>query len=269
MKVSETTQGELVHMMTGKETGGFPKANAPTDEVLLKVENLSRKDEFEAVSFSLHKGEILGIFGLMGAGKSELLHALFGVAKPHGGSLHLNGREVNISSPYEAHRHKLALVTEDRKESGLMLPMSVRDNVAMASLPKLNTAGVVRGAAVKEKVEEVTTSLDVRMASAEQPVEYLSGGNQQKVILAKWLLTKPQILLLDEPTRGIDIGAKEEIYRFMADFVKQGRGIVLVSSELPEILGMSDRILVLRGGKVAGELSRGEASKEALMDLAG
>ena len=205
----------------------------------------------------------------MGAGKSELLHTIFGVTKPSGGSLHLNGQKVTISSPHEAHRRGLALVTEDRKESGLMLPMSVKDNVAMPSLPRLNRVGVVRGTAVKEQVKEVTTSLDVRMASAEQPVGYLSGGNQQKVILAKWLLTKPEILLLDEPTRGIDIGAKEEIYRFMSDFVKEGKGILLVSSELPEILGMSDRILVLRGGKVAGELSKEEASKEALMELAG
>ena len=269
VRVSETTQGELVQMMTGKETGGFPKANAPTNEVLLEVKNFSRKGEFEDVSFSLHKGEILGVFGLMGAGKSELLHALFGVTRPSGGSLQLNGQRVTIATPFEAHKRGLALVTEDRKESGLMLPMSVRDNVAMASLPRLNRAGVVSSGAIKREVKEVTDSLDVRMASPRQPVQYLSGGNQQKVILAKWLLTDPQILLLDEPTRGIDVGAKEEIYRFMSRFVGRGRGIILVSSELPEILGMSDRILVLRGGKVAGELGREEASKEALMRLAG
>ena len=268
VRVSETTQGELVQMMTGKETGGFPKANAPTNEVLLDVKNFSRKDEFEDVSFSLHKGEILGVFGLMGAGKSELLHALFGVTKADSGTLHLNGRRIKMSTPFDAHRRGLALVTEDRKESGLMLPMSVRDNVALASLPKLNRAGVLSSGTVKREVNEVTTSLDVRMASPAQPVQYLSGGNQQKVILAKWLLTKPQILLLDEPTRGIDVGAKEEIYRFMSSFV-EGRGVILVSSELPEILGMSDRILVLRGGRVAGELGREEASKEALMRLAG
>ena len=161
-----------------------------------------------------------------------------------------------------------ALVTEDRKQSGLMLPLSVRDNVTIASLSELNRGGIVQGQAVKEKVGTVTRDLDVRMASIDQEVRYLSGGNQQKVILARWLLTEPRILLLDEPTRGVDIGAKSEIYRFMSSFVSQGRGVILVSSEMPEVLGMSDRILVMKNGQITADILRSDATEERLMQHA-
>jgi ABC-type sugar transport system ATPase subunit len=265
--VSDTSQDELVQLMTGKAVQAYPKDNIPQEEVLLEVRNLTYKPYIQDLNLTLHKGEILGVFGLMGAGKSELLAALFGRVRVSG-EVWLEGSQIHYRSPAEAMDKGFALVTEDRKQSGLMLPLSVRDNVTIASLPNLNRGGIVQGQAVKEKVATVTRDLDVRMASAGQEVRYLSGGNQQKVILARWLLTEPRILLLDEPTRGVDIGAKSEIYRFMSSFVSSGKGVILVSSELPEVLGMSDRILVMKNGQITADIARADASQERLMQHA-
>lgn len=265
--IRETSQDELVRLMTGKAVQAYPKDNIPQADVLLEVRNLTYKPYIHELNLTLHKGEILGVFGLMGAGKSELLAALFGRVRA-AREVWLEGQPVRYHSPAEAMEVGFALVTEDRKKSGLMLPLSVRDNVAIASLPNLNRGGVLQGQEVREKVGTVTHDLDVRMASIGQEVRYLSGGNQQKVILARWLLTEPRILLLDEPTRGVDIGAKSEIYRFMSSFVSSGRGVILVSSELPEVLGMSDRILVMKNGQITADIPRSEASEERLMQHA-
>ncbi|MEM7735312.1 MAG: sugar ABC transporter ATP-binding protein [Deinococcota bacterium] len=267
LPVTDTHQDELVQLMTGKAVQAFPKSNEPADEVLLEVRNLTHEPYSHNLSFDLHQGEILGVFGLMGAGKSELLQALFGLTHTTG-TLALDGKPIRCHSPAAAMNHGFALVTEDRKQSGLLSPLSVKDNVTIASLPRLNRAGVVLERDVKQEVSTVTQDLDVRMASPRQLVKYLSGGNQQKVILARWLLTGPRILLLDEPTRGIDIGAKSEIYKFMSAFASAGKGIILVSSELPEVLGMSDRILVLKNGRITADLARADASEAKLMQLA-
>lgn len=258
----------LIRMMIGREAKGFPKANVPTREPLLEVADFSRTGEFHDVGFTLHRGEILGVFGLMGAGKSELLNALFGVTRAQGGSVRLARRPLRVRHPSDAIRAGMALITEDRKRTGLIMPMSVRDNVAIATLDRQSRLGFVSSRGVQRSVGGVVKDLDVRMASQRQLVKYLSGGNQQKVVIGRWLLTEPTVLLLDEPTRGIDVGAKREIYRFMSDYVGRGHGVILASSELPEILGMSDRILVLKHGWLVGEVRREEASEEAVMQLA-
>lgn len=265
---AELDRDRLIRLMIGREVTGYPKANAPTATPLLSVRGLTRDGELREVDFTLHEGEILGVFGLLGAGKSELLNALFGVTRAHAGEVTFAGRALRPRQPAQAIAAGMALLTEDRKGTGLFLPMSVSDNMAMTTLDRFSAAGFVSSGKVRQAVQRTSRDLDVRMASARQLVKYLSGGNQQKVLLGRWLLTEPRLLLLDEPTRGIDIGAKREIYRFMSDFVGQGRGILLASSELPEVLGMSDRILVLRNGRLAGIVDAADATEESVMQLA-
>ena len=265
---ADVTRDELIRLMIGKEVETFARQGRPPGQPLLSVTDFSRAGEFEGVTLELYEGEILGVFGLMGAGKSELLAALFGVTRPGRGELIVGGKAVRNPSPTAARAHGLAFVTEDRKKSGLMLAMSVRDNIGIASLNTHNTAGVVAEGALARRVREFAKQLDVRAATLEQPVRYLSGGNQQKAILARWLMTEPRVLLLDEPTRGIDVGAKRDLYGFVSAFAAQKRGVIMASSELPEILGMSDRVAVLRRGRLAGILPRAALSKEALMALA-
>lgn len=268
----ELGRDELIRMMIGKEARRFDRQRETGTKALLSVKNFTRTGEFEDVTLTLHEGEILGIFGLMGAGKSEFLHALFGVTRASSGKVVVSGQAAGkgkgTSSPATSRRLGLALVTEDRKKSGLMLEMSVKDNIGVASLNKLSFGGVIAERVVNKHVNSFANMLDVRSASLNQPVKYLSGGNQQKAILARWLMTKPRVLLLDEPTRGVDVGAKREIYRFMSEFAQEDRGIIVVSSELPEVIGISDRIAVLRRGRLAGIVPKAQCSKESLMDLA-
>ncbi len=259
---------KVIQMMVGKELESFSRQGHTAKKELLSVQNFSRTGEFEDVSLTLHEGEILGIFGLMGAGKSEFLHTLFGVTQATSGQAVFGGVDLLPNSPTRSRNRGLALVTEDRKKSGLLPVMSVKDNIGVATLGKLSAYGVVREGKVKAQVETLARTLDVRSASLEQPIKNLSGGNQQKAILARWLLTDPQVLLLDEPTRGIDVGAKREIYQFMSEFARGGKGIIMVSSELPEVLGMSDRIAVLRRGRLVDILPRERCTKETLMNLA-
>lgn len=265
---SEVDRDRLIRLMIGREVKGFPKANVPTSKPLLSVRGLARAGELHDIGFTLHEGEILGVFGLLGAGKSELLNTLFGVTRPHAGEVTFAGLSLLPQQPSQAIAAGMALLTEDRKGTGLFLPMSVKDNMAMSTLARFTSAGFVSGAKVGRAVQQTSNDLDVRMASTSQLVKYLSGGNQQKVLLGRWLLTEPRLLLLDEPTRGIDIGAKREIYRFMSEFVGHGKGIVLASSELPEVLGMSDRILVMRNGRLAGIVDAADATEETVMQLA-
>jgi putative xylitol transport system ATP-binding protein len=210
----------------------------------------------------------VGIYGLLGSGRSEFLQALFGLEQKVTGKVSLQGCEVLASHPKQAMRYAMALVTEDRKDSGLVLPLSVRENISLSSLPRMSRLGFINKRQETAGAKAMVDRLRVRTASLELPVRNLSGGNQQKVVLARWVQTKPKILLLDEPTRGIDEGAKHEIYAFMTDFIDQGGGIIMVSSEVHEVMGMSDRIIVFRKGRVSKELVNHGITQEELIHLA-
>lgn len=277
-EVSEVDSAELINMMVGRElTELFPKEMVPKGEELLQIENLTvahptlpGRNILEQISLSLNKGEILGIAGLLGAGRTELLMSLFGA--PPGavvsGTVTIHGEARKISNPVDAINSGMALVTEDRKMQGLFLQLPVRTNISIASLKKAVRGWVVRNRLESAMVNRYVDQLRIKVPDLAAAVETLSGGNQQKVILAKWMLTEPAILLLDDPTRGIDVGAKAEIYQLMNRFAKQGMGIILVSSELPELLAMSDRILVLNRGRITGEFTREEATEQKIMHAA-
>lgn len=276
--VQESDSGTLINMMVGRDLGElFPKESVPAGEELLRVEGLNVKHPTLAdrnilsdIHFSLRRGEILGISGLMGAGRTELMMTLFGA--PPGqiisGKIFLHGKEARISTPVQAIRNRIALVTEDRKLYGLFLQLSVQMNISIVSLKKAVKMWFLRRRLEANMVHKYIDQLRIKIPSLTAAVETLSGGNQQKVILAKWMLTRPEILLLDDPTRGIDVGAKAEIYQLMNRFASEGMGIVLVSSELPEILAMSDRILVLSQGRITGEFSREQATEQKIMAAA-
>jgi ribose transport system ATP-binding protein len=267
--VSEVTREDIIKMMVGRElTHEFPKELFELGEERLRVEGLTRTGAFEDVSFSLHRGEIIGLTGLVGAGRTEVARAIFGADRIDGGQIVLDGRPVNVRSPQDAIHYGIGLLTEDRKNQGLILGMTVRENTTLANL-----ASLVRGLFVSRKKErEVTANyvreLQIKTPGIEQTAQNLSGGNQQKVVLAKWLFTESKVLIFDEPTRGIDVGAKVEIYRLMNDLVRKGVCILMISSELPEVLGMCDRILVMHEGHLAGGLDRSEATQERIMQLA-
>jgi ABC-type sugar transport system ATPase subunit len=222
----------------------------------------------EDVSFALRPGEIVGLAGLVGSGRTEVARALFGADPFDRGEIVLNGQPVRLRSPRDAIRHGIGLVPEDRKLQALILKMAIRANVSLPSLGRLSRLGVVRLPAERAMAREFVQALRVRATSPEQKVIDLSGGNQQKVVIAKWLALRPKILIMDEPTRGIDIGAKAEVHGLMHDLAANNVAILMISSELPEILGMSDRILVMHQGRIAGELARGEATQETIMGLA-
>ncbi|MFW6097288.1 MAG: sugar ABC transporter ATP-binding protein [Chloroflexota bacterium] len=268
-QISEVTSSELIQMMVGRQVDDlFPKQEAPAGEPRLQVRNLTARGKFEDVSFDLRAGEILGLAGLIGARRTDLARALFGIRPPDAGTIKVDGREANIDSPQEAMRLGLAFVPEDRQHHGLVLPMSIAANITLPILPRFATAGWLRERNAKKVAEIAAGRLEVRSAGIDQKARELSGGNQQKVVLAKWLETDPRILILDEPTRGIDVGTKAAVHQLMSDLANEGVAILMISSELPEILGMSDRILVMREGRVTGELSREEATQEELMALA-
>ncbi len=265
----DITRGELITLMIGTTLDQeYVKENVPTQEVLLEVEDLTIKGKCENISLKVHTGEILGLFGLVGAGRSEFFSALFGVEKKQRGSVRIKGKEVRIKSPSDAIRNGMALVTEDRKESGLVLTSSVQENTSIASLREDVVGGLISRSKELERVNSMINKFRVKTPSERQLVGNLSGGNQQKVVLGRWVLTRPRILLLDEPTRGIDVGAKREIYKFMSDFAAAGNAVIMISSEIPEVLGMSDRIVILRDHKVIAEKPRAEIDQEMLMHLA-
>lgn len=269
-KIAETSMNEIVKMMIGREIGDrFPKIDKELGDTVLAVENLNKKDLIKNVSFSVHAGEILGVSGLMGAGRTEIMHAIFGNLKLDNGTIYLEGKKVNIKNPLQAKKLGIGFITEDRKTEGLMLPFSIRENIAIANLEALsNPLGVIYAGKEKAMCETESKNFRVRSTGIEQAVGSLSGGNQQKVVFAKWVATKPKLLILDEPTRGVDIGAKKEIYMIMNELTKQGVAIIMVSSELPEIIGMSDRVLVIHEGEAAGILSKEQATEENIMTLA-
>ncbi|RKU20900.1 D-xylose ABC transporter ATP-binding protein [Candidatus Poribacteria bacterium] len=283
IKSPECTEDALISQMVGRElTTLFPKRQARAEngsnpeEVVLRVENLStypsEPPQLENVSFEVQRGEILGIAGLMGAGRTELISTIFGAdSGKWSGQVLLDGIPLQIDSPHEAIAQGMALVSEDRKRYGLLLDVDVTDNMTLASLglsADLASYGIINHNAASEKSEHYADSLQIKTPSLGVPVNHLSGGNQQKVVLGKWLMTHPKVLFLDEPTRGIDVGAKAEIHALMAKLADDGVAIVFVSSELPEILGMSDRVLVLHGGKITGEFVNNNLTQEAILRCA-
>lgn len=269
VRTAETSLDELVKMMVGREiTDRFPKVEVMPGEERLRVENLTVRGKLSGISFSVRSGEIVGVAGLMGAGRTEMAKALFGAEKMDGGAIFVDGKPVRISQPIDAIRAGIALVTEDRKEEGLVLPLSVRENIALPNLAKLSSLGVMNRRAEQALSDETIRRLLIKTAGGEQAAGSLSGGNQQKVVIGKWLATQPKILILDEPTRGVDIGAKKEIYDIMNRLAQEGVAILMISSELPEVLGMSDRVLVMHEGRITGSFSRAEATQELIMHAA-
>lgn len=263
------TKEDLISMMVGRSMDSFfQKETATIGEVIMEVEGFTRFGYFEDVSFTLRKGEILGFAGLVGAGRTEVMEALFGVTPHQAGTVKMQGKVVDIRSPHDAIRHGMAFLTEDRKGSGAYLNLSVRDNIAIASLPRHMRGPFVDHAEIKTICDRSIEQLAIKTPSVDQLVMYLSGGNQQKVLVSRWLATEPDILILDEPTRGIDVGAKSEIYRLMSDLANRGKAIIMVSSEMPEILAMSDRIVVMHEGEKIGEVERTEATQEKVLHMA-
>lgn len=265
-RVDETDMDQIVKMMVGREIKDrFPKIDIELGEEKLKVQNLSQKGVLHDISFSIRGGEIVGIAGLMGAGRTELAKALFGVTKIDSGTISVNCTPVQIHKPMDAIRAGLALVTEDRKDEGLLLEMSVSDNLSMPNLTAVSNYSFLSGKKEQELSDTMIKKLHIKTSSGAQAVGSLSGGNQQKVVIGKWLATNPQIFILDEPTRGVDIGAKKEIYDLMNKLASEGVAILMISSELPEVLGMSDRILVMHEGKMSGHFTKEEATQENIM----
>ena len=267
--IPETNMNEIVKMMIGREIGErYPSRNVKIGKEGLKVKGLTRKGTFHDVNFSVRAGEVLGVSGLMGAGRTEIMQAIFGNLSYESGTIEIDGKEVKISNPRQAMEHGIGFITEDRKTEGLMLDKSIRENISLCNLRRISKSSVISREAEKNMVAEAIKDLHIKCFGSYHECNNLSGGNQQKVVLAKWILTNPKILILDEPTRGVDIGAKKEIYSIINKLAAQGVAIIMVSSELPEVLGMSDNIMVVREGEVRGIISYEEANQERVMTLA-
>ncbi|MFB3817503.1 MAG: sugar ABC transporter ATP-binding protein [Candidatus Methylomirabilales bacterium] len=269
LPVAEARLDALIRMMVGREiTDQFPRRRQPRGEVALEVRGLSLAGVVQDVSLSVHRGEIVGLAGLVGSGRTAVARLLFGVDRPDAGEVRLFGRPAALGSPQAASRQGLAFCTEDRKALGLFQILPVSDNIILAAIRRLFPRGWVGAAGEREVAGEYVRRLRIQTPGLAQAVQYLSGGNQQKVVLAKWLATKARLFILDEPTRGIDVGAKLEIHRLMDELVAQGTPILMISSEMPEILGMSDRIYVMHQGRIAGEFTHAEASQERILKCA-
>ena len=271
VNTADVTKDDIVKMMVGRVIMGEQKAasTVPADApVILEVKNLNAGKEVKNVSFNLRKGEILGFAGLMGAGRTEVARALYGADPRQSGEIYLNGKKVKIKTPEQAVRNGICYLSEDRKRYGLMLDKSVTQNTVIASVDDFITAGIINDGKMRSSSAEFNEKLRTKTPSMEQLLKNLSGGNQQKVIIARWLMKNSDIFIFDEPTRGIDVGAKSEIYHLMEELVKQGKSIIMISSELAEVLRMSDRILVMCEGRKTGELDIAEATQENIMQLA-
>lgn len=260
---------KLISLMVGRTLNQqFHKTHHSFGDVLLKVEDMSRSGKFSSVSFEVRAGEVLGISGLIGAGRTEVVETVFGLDRADSGDVYIAGEKVNIRSPRDAISHGLALISEDRKNVGLNLVGSVKENITMANLEKYCRFGVIKSREEKKAGDGLMDMLSVKAHSRDTLVSALSGGNQQKVILARWMSTNPKVLILDEPTKGIDVGAKAEIYKLIDEFTAQGGCVIMVSSEMPEILGMSDRIAVMHEGELVAVFDRDEATQEKLLSAA-
>ncbi len=269
---AELTNDLIISRMVGRElTNRFPEKTNEPGEVLMRVEGLTSPlpNSFREVSFDLRRGEVLGIGGLVGAQRTELVEAIFGLRSVERGKIFIHGQEISVRSPIDAKRHKIALLTEERRVTGIIPVLSVLDNTVIANLRRYsNAAGFVNERRCREDTTENIDKLRIKTPSMRALIANLSGGNQQKVLLARWLLTEPDILILDEPTRGIDVGAKYEIYTLMLELARRGKAVLMISSEMPELLGVSDRIMVMCSGRVTGILPRAQANQEQIMRLA-
>ncbi len=270
LKTKEASMDLVVQMMVGRSLKDFlHKIPAKITTPILEVKNISRENAVKDISFTLRKGEILGFAGLVGAGRTEIARILFGVDPKDSGEILIEGKKINITSPENAVKHGMCLVPEDRSLQGLVLKLSVLENIIMATLNEYSSKiGLMKSKKIQEVSHKYIKALSIRTPHLRQKVMYLSGGNQQKIVLSKWLACKPRVLILDEPTRGIDVGAKAEIHTLMSELANLGIGIILISSELPEILGISDRIAVMHEGKLVKILERAEATQEKIMAYA-
>lgn len=265
---AETNPAELVKKMVGRDIDDYyPAKAAELGELVFEVENLSGEC-FKDISFQVRRSEILGFSGLMGAGRTEVMRAIFGLDKRTAGRIRLNGQDIQVTNPVQAIRAGIGFLTEDRKEEGLILDFSIKDNMTLPSHKDFSKNGFFDDKTSRDFVQKMIDRLRIKSGRPEMVVGNLSGGNQQKVVLAKWIGIAPKVLILDEPTRGVDVGAKREIYQLMNELAERGVPILLVSSDLPEVLGVSDRIVVMHEGRITGELSRGEATQEKVMQLA-
>lgn len=268
-EVSETSLPEMVRFMVGREIKEvYPRREAHPGAVLLEVTDLQAPPKLQHISLTVHAGEILGLAGLVGAGRTELARALFGADPITSGQVLVEGKPRSIRSPGDAIEAGVALLTEDRKRDGLALDLPIRANITLASLQQMLDAGLINLSRERSKAAEAAREVDVRTTTLEKPARALSGGNQQKVVLAKWLMTRARVFIFDEPTQGIDVAAKAEVYRLIHRLAEQGAGILLISSYLPELLALADRVVVLSRGRVTGELSGSEATQERIMELA-
>ena len=267
--VKDITRDKIIELMVGRSLDmEYPPRTAKPGEPILEVKNLCRRQQLKDISFTLHRGEILGFAGLVGAGRTELAEAIFGADPADSGEIILNGQSVKIRSTLQAKNLSIGMVTEDRKETGLVLPMDVTENTTITDLKSVSK-GIILDRKAEEKIaQKYVDSLKTKTPSLHQKINNLSGGNQQKVAVAKWLYSNSDVLILDEPTRGIDVGAKFDIYCLMNELTEQGKAIIMISSELPEVLGMADRVLVMHGGQIKGELTGEDMTAEKVMKLA-
>ena len=264
--MQDVDEPDLVRMMVGRDVDQiFPQRTSNIGSEVLVVDTYDHPTEFAQISFSLRRGEILGFYGLVGAGRSEFMQALFGITRPSGGSVRIGGDPVSIRSPADAVGHGIVYVPEDRGRQGAIGALPIFQNVTLPSLHRTSRQGFLRLAEEFSLAREYTQRLDLRAASLDTEVGNLSGGNQQKVVIAKWLATQPRVIILDEPTKGIDIGSKAAVHDFMAELAAQGLAVIMVSSEIPEIVGMSDRVIVMREGRIAAELGRDQITPETLV----
>ena len=260
---------DIVRHMVGRDVSEqYPKENIPTGGEVLRVENLSKEGICRGISFSVHKGEILGIAGLVGAGRTEMIQLLFGYLKKDYGTIRIQGKSVEIKKPADAVREGIGLIPEERKNQGLVLGLSVFENITLPLLDRFSASGFIQRKILQGIVEGMIQKISIKTPSTKQLVKNLSGGNQQKVVLAKWFSRNCDIYIFDEPTRGVDVGAKVEIYKLMESLAKEGAGIIMISSELPEILNMSDRILVMYNGQIVKEFARSDATQEEILRYA-
>ncbi len=267
--LKDVTRDDLIRLMVGRTISNlFPKQDVKAGEVILKVENLSRAGVFKNISFELHKGEILGMAGLVGAGRTDVARAIFGVEPPTSGKIQIEGQEVRVTSPQQAIGLGLAYVPEDRQQHGLIPPMTITANISLPTLREYASHGWLRDKLERTAAFSAARQMEVRANNIWQKARELSGGNQQKIVLAKWLSTKPRILILDEPTRGIDVGTKAAVHALMSKLAAEGIAILMISSELPEVLGMSDRVIVMHEGHITGHFTRAEATQEKIISAA-
>lgn len=268
-KIKDTSSERLVEQMVGRSIESvFPARTNSLGETVLEVKGYSHPTEFNDINFSLNRGEILGFYGLVGAGRSEFMQALFGITRPSAGTLCINQKHITPRSPADAIAHGLVYVPEDRGTQGAITALSIVDNISLASLKSTSNKGFVRIAREYALARQYTQRLELRAAALDQHVGELSGGNQQKVVIAKWLATQPQVIILDEPTKGIDIGSKAAVHAFMRELASQGLAVIMVSSEIPEIIGMSDRVIVMREGRQVAEIDQADVSPQKLVRAA-